>query len=465
MATQHVIRGGGLRRLLGWATLIVTVLFAMLAMEHAAVLFTDRLELESHLHAWLTSSEYIFGEGSIRYAYASYHAGPVKMALHMALGGSAMLLGVTQFVPRLRRRYPKLHRGVGVFVWVATLLSMIGAMIHLTVTPMADVASGPAFWLALWLLAALTLFVLGQAIASVRARDFRSHMIWMAMVFACLGTAPGLRIDWVVFYWLLPHNHEWINLGTTGFVLLQTIFVMTVWLHWTGDADLPVKRRIMGAPELTTPLAERVVVGLSAMTAVVAVHEGVLVGMGLDLLQAWRAPIDVLPMIAAGYALAVAATMTRMPAMWRSAVQGAGPTWSTGGLVGLIALCAIMAGLYADQSTLATFSVAAVWIGYGGYVLCNLGMAALQTTSRAGRNGWWTTTLATLWAPALWPFVLLPGIGLGATFSEANYAALLAVAAVLAMGGVAVGYGARLVVPFRPAHHAVQPNRTQHRAT
>jgi len=438
------VLGSRLRAVLGWATLLITIFFSMLAVEHATVLFSDRLEIESHLHAWLTSEAYIFGDGSIRYAYDNYHAGPVKMALHMALGGSALILGVSQFIPRLRRRYPKLHRGAGLFVWIATLLSMTGAMIHLTVTPMETVASGPAFWLALWLLALLTVFVLVQAIAAVRAKDFRSHMIWMAMVFACLGTAPGLRVDWVLFYWLLPYSHEWINLGTTGFVLLQTVFVMTVWLHWVGDADLPLKR---GAGTSTSPLSalgEKVVLGLSGAAALIALHEGILVGMGMDLFQMWRTPIDVLPWTAAIYAVLLLVAMAQMPSMWRAAMQGAQPTWKTGGLVSLVAVASIVTGLMADRSTLATFSVAMVWMGYGVYVLCNLGMAVLSGAHRTGRNGWWTTSLALLWAPAFWPFLLLPGIGLGASFAEANYATLLAVPAVLAMAGISVGFGARL---------------------
>ena len=188
---RNVVAGAGLV-----TVLVTTVVFGLLAMEHGLSLFSPRHELAATVTSSLTSSAYIFGEGSLRYANEHYVTEAVKMLVHMALGGPALGLGALQFVPGMRRRFPRLHRIGGLVVWVATATSMVGAMAYLASTPMAITASGGGFWLALWALALLTLGLLSQAVLAVKGRDYRSHMVWMALVFAAIGTAPMLRVDW-----------------------------------------------------------------------------------------------------------------------------------------------------------------------------------------------------------------------------------------------------------------------------
>jgi uncharacterized membrane protein len=87
------------------------------------------------------------------------------MSVHMVLGSVALGLGALQFVPQARRSAPRLHRAAGLLVYVAT-----------------------AFHLGMWSLASWTLMLLWHAVAAARHRDFRSHMVWMALVYAGLCT-------------------------------------------------------------------------------------------------------------------------------------------------------------------------------------------------------------------------------------------------------------------------------------
>ncbi|PRP96376.1 DUF2306 domain-containing protein [Enhygromyxa salina] len=426
------------------ATLAVTVFFAGLAIEHGLSLYRDGPELEAVVNALLTSPSFIFGEGSIRYANEHYPVEALKMAFHMTLGGTALGLGALQFIPGMRRRFPRLHRFGGVAVWVTTTVSMIGAMAYLTVTPMTATASGPGFWLALWALALLTLGLLSQAIITVFARDFRSHMVWMALVFAALGTAPMLRLDWVVFHYLLPLDHEHINLAVTGFVLLQTIAVMAWWLATFGAQELPPRKV---AP--TTDRAPALLIVAAVAAGLVLLHEGLLAPYGLDALGDLRDASDRLtPLGGALASLPTFAALALLPRASRAVMGGERlPLPFT--LVGLLAAVGwIVAGATMTGDTLARVGVAACWIGTGGFVLLAL-VAATVSRADGSARGWAWIGAATLLTPAVWPAALAPGLLVGASFAESSYGALIVASSLTAAGGVVVGFGARVFAPSR----------------
>jgi hypothetical protein len=118
---------------------------------------------------------------------------------------------------------------------------MLGALGFLVHVPMKQGSSGVVFHLGPW---ALTLLLLAQAVLAAWSRDFRSHMVWMALVFAALATAPMLRLDWVLLPHLWPQaNHEMVNLASGLVVFLQALLVMALWLSLLGDRDLLAARR------------------------------------------------------------------------------------------------------------------------------------------------------------------------------------------------------------------------------
>lgn len=432
--------------------LLTSLVFGLLAIEHGLSLFLPRHELAATFTSALTSSDYIFGEGSLRYANEHYTTEVVKMLVHMALGGTALGVGALQFVPGMRRRFPRLHRIGGLVVWIATAASMAGAMAYLVSTPMALTASGGGFWLALWALALLTLGLLSQAILAVRARDYRSHMVWMALVFAALGTAPMLRVDWVVFYQVLPMDHEHINLVTTGFVLLQTIAVMAWWLATFGPRELPPRRR--EAPATRSPA----LVVLAAVGAAVMLHEGLLAPYGLDALAGLRDGADRLtPIGGAAAALPTFAALALLPSGLRAAARGERLPVSFVVAAFLAAAGWMVAGATLTADTLARTGVAACWIGTATFVMLALCASLVSRAGGAGRQGWAAIAGATLLTPVAWPAAVAVGLILGATFAEASYAALIVGSSACAVVGVMSGFGARIQVPGRVYGPARQP--------
>lgn len=419
----------------------VAIVFGLLAIEHAVALNTGRMDLQTQLQAWLTSEAFMFGEGSVRnYIQPYYESASWRMGLHMAFGGTAVALGCLQFVPSLRRRNPRWHRINGSIVWTAAMLSMVGSIGFLLFVPMSKGASGPVFHMALWALTGLELLLLVQAGLAVLARDFRSHMIWMALAFAGLGTAPLLRVNWVVFAHLAEgRGHEMLNLATGTFVLLQTLLIMAAWLTWVGDKDLGSPR-----PANTSAWPRWVVVLLCVLSAVVAVREAVLAPMGMgDIFRAWRQPADQLPVARWVWCAGTVVAMVALPSAWRWALEGqrfSGPmTVSTV----LVALGAVGNGLGFDDGSLARFGTSYFWVGYGVFVLIALALSFWVAPNSCGRNAWAFVVMAALWLPSQLDALLALGLFVGLTFSESMAQALVnGVGGIVAMG-IATAYGAR----------------------
>lgn len=425
-------------RTLGWVAGAVAVLFSLLAIEHAVALAGGRIEIAARFHAWLTSEGFIFGVGNLRGMELWYRDALGRMSLHMALGGVALGLGVLQFVPSLRRRNPRRHRIVGAIVWLATLASMVGAIAFLATFPMQEDASGAAFHLGLWALAVLTLVLLVQAILAAWSRDFRSHMVWMATVMAALATAPMLRLDWVMFSHLWGgERHAVVNLATGTFLFLQTLWLMTIWLTWVGDRDLPARP----APASGFPMG--LVRLLAALSALGAVQEGLLAPHGFDLFASVRGARELLPEGARLWAIASVVAMIALPSAWRGALAGSAPSRLLSVSAAAVALGALAIGLDHDRSSMERFSIATFWTGYAVALLIALVLAHLVPPNSAGRNAWSLVLLASLWLPSQLHGLLLVGVAVGADFGAAMAAALFNGAGGAAVIGIATGFGAR----------------------
>jgi hypothetical protein len=443
----------------GWvaASMAFVIVFGVLAIEHAAALGSGRIDLATRLLAWMTSDSFVFGAGSLRYTLASYEAASWRMPVHMALGGAAVALGSLQFVPALRRSHPRLHRLNGLVVWLAAFMSMVGAVAYLWFVPMREGASGPAFQLGLWALSLLTLALLWQALVAVWARDFRSHMVWMSLLFAALATAPMLRLDWIVFAAVWPaRGHEMVNLATGMFVLTQTVVLMCLWLSWVGDRDLP------GRKESRSAWPAWLVVGLAALSAVGALQEGILVRAGFDLFASARTAQDVMPPVAGLlWAAATVAAMVLLPREWVRGLSGERPTRLFSTVAAFVATAALLVGIQYDTADLARFGTAVFWVAYGLLILTGLALAHVIVPNSVGRNAWSMFTLAALWLPSQIGVLLFFNLRVGAGFSEAMTAALVNGIGGLIVVGAAVGFGARLrLVPQarRGATPLVEPS-------
>ena len=423
----------------GWLLIAAMAIFGALAIEQGVSLLSGHADLKTRLLAWATSDAFIYGDGSLSYMAAWYQKASVRMALHMGLGGVALGLGALQFVPSLRQRHPRWHRASGLIVWLATGASMSFALAFLVFVPAARGASGIAFQAGLWSLSGLTLILLAQAVMAAFSRDFRSHMIWMALVYAALLTAPILRVDWVLIAWLHPQvGHEWNNLGTGVVVLPQTLMLMALWLDTVGDRSLP------GRPAPVTVWPRWLMLGFCIVSAAGVVQEAFLGGTAADPFAGLRQPLDQLPHARWLWGAATLSALLFTPASWRAALAGGRPPRGLAVATGAAAAGALLMGLTSDQSSLGRFGSASFWIGYAALLAFVLAMASRRGANSVGRNAWLLILLTALWLPSQIDGLVLMCLRIpGGTFAEAYAGALAVGIGGVLTAGIATGFGAR----------------------
>lgn len=111
------------------------------------------------------------------------------LAVHAVPGGLVLALGPYQFVARLRRRWPQVHRVLGrvymVSVVVAAVVSLVAA---------AYSQNGLAAQVGFVLLAVMWLYTLAKAYRTIRRGEVALHRIWMIRNYALTFAAVALRI-------------------------------------------------------------------------------------------------------------------------------------------------------------------------------------------------------------------------------------------------------------------------------
>lgn len=110
---------------------------------------------------------------------------PVVEALHRLGGSLYLVLGVVQFMGRVRARYPGWHRVSGyVFLGLTLLIGVSGMWIGV-VLPYQPGESVPSL-----LFGALMLICAGKALVCARRRELRAHREWMIRSFS-IGLGVG----------------------------------------------------------------------------------------------------------------------------------------------------------------------------------------------------------------------------------------------------------------------------------
>jgi uncharacterized membrane protein len=109
--------------------------------------------------------------------------------VHAGFAATALLLGPTQFLPRLRARLPRLHRWMGRTYVVVCLIGGVAGLILATRT-----TAGPIAALGFGGLAVLLIGFTSQACRMALARRFVEHRRWMIRSFALILAAVTLRI-------------------------------------------------------------------------------------------------------------------------------------------------------------------------------------------------------------------------------------------------------------------------------
>lgn len=221
-------------RLLLGSFLALIVLYGLLAMDVSRTLFTSLFDTQHRetmisefeqgidstdttqrlekaglfitLQAALTGEAYGFGEESSYDVLIGYLSLPrlnhALLSVHTFTGGIALILMAFLLTPSLRRRWFKYHKPLGRTTASITAISMLFAVGYLITTPEEKVFADKAFYVGLWMLAAITSSALIAAIYAIKNGQHARHQAFMHLTFGALLTAPLLRLDWQII-WLL----------------------------------------------------------------------------------------------------------------------------------------------------------------------------------------------------------------------------------------------------------------------
>ncbi len=180
--------------------------------------------------AWLGGAVLSVGVALFSYRYVA-RVGPVPptvahnrflnpwIIVHAAGAATALLLGPVQFLPAVRRRWPRVHRWTG-RTYVAGCLA--GGAYALVLA--AGVSSGVTAGAGFGALGVVWMHVTSQGWRTARARQWPEHRRWMIRSFALTFAAVTLRI-----YMPLA--------GVLGFDLMRA-YPAIAWLCWVPNAVL-----------------------------------------------------------------------------------------------------------------------------------------------------------------------------------------------------------------------------------
>ncbi len=121
---------------------------------------------------------------------AVYVANTAAIVGHIVGGMLALLLGPIQFLPAVRRRWPRVHRALGRGYLVGIV---VGGVAGLWMARLAY--GGPVAQLGFAALALAWLTTSFQALARIRAGDVAAHRAWMVRSFALTFAAVMLRLE------------------------------------------------------------------------------------------------------------------------------------------------------------------------------------------------------------------------------------------------------------------------------
>jgi uncharacterized membrane protein len=112
-----------------------------------------------------------------------------SLVVHAVPAGLTLIVGPWQFVPRLRSRFPRLHRVLGRVYLVSVILAAAAASYATVVTP-----SGFPLQVAFSVLIVAWLYSAFQGYRTIRRGDVRSHRIWMIRNYTLTFAAVTLRL-------------------------------------------------------------------------------------------------------------------------------------------------------------------------------------------------------------------------------------------------------------------------------
>lgn len=143
----------------------------------------------------------------------------VVLLIHIMGSAGALVTGPLQFLPALRRRFPRGHRRVGYLYFAGVAVGGGAGLYSSTVSMGGLVAHTGFFLLSLCWLASASL-----ALTAIRRRDVPRHREWMVRCFAMTFAAVTLRI--------------WLPLLTVTGGSFDEAYQTVAWLSWVPNLML-----------------------------------------------------------------------------------------------------------------------------------------------------------------------------------------------------------------------------------
>ncbi len=145
----------------------------------------------------LRISDLAFAE-AITAENARFFAAPVPIVIHIAGASLFLLLGAFQFVPNIRRRFPRWHRIAGRVALVAGLCAALAGIWMTTTYP---AAANPDFLYAVRMTVGTAWAAsLVLAFLAIRRRDIARHKEWMIRAYAIAAGAGTTVITFGLWY-------------------------------------------------------------------------------------------------------------------------------------------------------------------------------------------------------------------------------------------------------------------------
>lgn len=144
-----------------------------------------------------------------------------SLVVHAVPAGLTLVLGPWQFVPRLRARYPRLHRVIGRTYLISLVGAAAAASYATVVTP-----SGFPLQVAFSVLIVAWLYTAYQGYRTIRRGDVRQHRIWMIRNYTLTFAAVTLRLYLLLGTALMP---------VIPALQFRDVYTASAWLSLLGN--------------------------------------------------------------------------------------------------------------------------------------------------------------------------------------------------------------------------------------
>ncbi|MFD9963285.1 DUF2306 domain-containing protein [Amycolatopsis sp. NPDC058986] len=123
----------------------------------------------------------------------------LSLVVHSVPAGLTLIIGPWQFVPRLRARFPRLHRILGRVYLISVVAAAAAAAYSTAVTP-----NGFALQVAFAMLIVAWLYTGVQAYRTIRRGQVQLHRVWMIRNYTLTFAAVTLRLYLLLGVQLFP---------------------------------------------------------------------------------------------------------------------------------------------------------------------------------------------------------------------------------------------------------------------